>query len=74
MKKQMTDWFSPSIKPVHEGVYEVRFVFMPDGCLYARWNGKKWSNASIRKDGVTLNDFKCAEQKKLWRGFTEKQK
>jgi hypothetical protein len=74
MSKKMTDWFPPNIKPVHEGVYEVRFVYKTFGKLYARWNGNKWSNSSWLLTGLHLREFKGAEQKKLWRGFTEEQK
>lgn len=76
MSKQMTPWFPPHIKPVRVGVYPIMFTYSRPGDMekYATWNGRKWSNFSYSKTGVWLSEFKGAEQKKLWRGFTEEQK
>ena len=72
---KMTKWFPPHIKPVREGVYEVKFSNVPLGkrLMYARWNGKEWSNFAYKKHDDSLNDCVSAVQKKHWRGFTEKQ-
>ena len=73
---KMTPWFPPKIKPVRVGVYQIRFNFNTyiKDPMYATWNGKRWSNFSHREDGHWLNIYSGAEQKKIWRGFTEEQK
>jgi hypothetical protein len=72
---KMTDWFPPHIKPVHIGIYEIKFYNLPlsKRPMYARWNGKKWSNFAYKKHDDSLNDYVSAVQKKHWRGFKEKQ-
>ena len=71
---KMTDWFPPHIKPVREGVYEIKFTavrsYQP---MYATWNGLKWSRASHYASGGWHEKFRGADQDKYWRGFTEKQ-
>ena len=76
MSKKMTLWFPPHIKPVHVGVYQILFNYSrpSDLKMYAAWNGRKWSNFDYSKTGSWLSEFRDAEQKKLWRGFTEEQK
>jgi len=35
-----TDWFTPDVKPVHPGVYQVKSVTnIP---FYRKWDGTKW--------------------------------
>ena len=72
---KMTNWFPPYIKPVHIGVYEIKFSNVPLGkrLMYARWNGKEWSNFAYKKNDDCMNDCFGAVQKKHWRGFTEEQ-
>jgi hypothetical protein len=70
MKKQLTPWFSSSIKPVHVGVYETDI----DGVAWSKgfsfWNGKCWGNTEDlpewARDGIGV-------QCKKWRGLQEKQ-
>jgi hypothetical protein len=71
---EMTKWFPPHIKPVHKGVYEVRFLIqkITDAPMYATWNGR-WSCWSHGKNDVYHTRFRAAVQNKCWRGFKEKQ-
>ena len=70
----MTPWFPPHIKPVHKGVYEVKFTavrsILP---MYATWNGRKWSFASFFASGDWHKKFRGVDQEKYWRGFTKEQ-
>jgi hypothetical protein len=70
--KKYTDWFSPKIKPVHIGVYEVslgRFYSPP----YAYWNGKRWGLAALSVATATNCKLTAvARQDKSWRGLTKK--
>ena len=70
---KMTPWFPPHIKPVHKGVYEVKFTKIAGFYTgFATWNGKKWSRGSHN----LLDDYHRnfdALQNKYWRGFKEKQ-
>jgi len=54
-----TEWFDPSVNPVHVGRYEVTTVAW-DFPQYCDWNGKTWS----RWEGDDLVVTK-------WRGLTE---
>jgi len=73
---KMTPWFPYHIKPVHKGVYQIMFTYSrpSDMKMYAAWNGRKWSNFGYSKTDGWLEMFTGAEQKKIWRGFTEEQK
>ena len=75
---KMTDWFPPHIKPVREGVYEIKYTSKStngDPRVYATWNGLRWSSGSyyyVWSDKYH-KQFYGANQDKYWRGFTEKQ-
>lgn len=73
--KKMTEWFPSHIKPVHPGVYEIRYDLGLASAepWYAKWNGKRWSWADDSIDSPWQKTFKGASQYKFWRGFTEKQ-
>jgi hypothetical protein len=73
---KMTKWFPPHIKPVREGVYEVRFLIqkITDAPMYATWNGSRWSVWSHFKNDMYHARFLYADQGKYWRGFTKEQK
>lgn len=72
---EMTKWFPPHIKPVREGVYEIRFTEGHNDCpMYATWNGEVWSTASHEKNDDCHTKFSYALQEKYWRGFTKEQK
>jgi hypothetical protein len=36
---KLTKWYPGHVKPVRKGVYQ---RLMPDGLVYARWNGEHW--------------------------------
>lgn len=73
---KMTKWFPPHIKPVREGVYEVKFARrkLTPAPMYATWNGSRWSCWSNGRNDMYHTRFLYAQQGKYWRGFTEKQK
>ena len=70
----MTGWLPPHIKPVHKGVYEIKYTAKgsQESGMYATWNGEKWS---IGAYDLHTHDHKCfdAIQEKYWRGFTGEQ-
>ena len=71
---KMTDWFPPHIKPVREGVYEIKLTAVRGyHRMYATWNGLKWSRASHYASGGWHEKFRGADQDKYWRGFTKEQ-
>ena len=71
----MTNWFPPHIKPVREGVYEIKYTSKSPwkNWMYATWNGEKWSCGSYNLCDKFHQLFN-ANQNKYWRGFTEEQK
>jgi hypothetical protein len=71
---EMTPWFPPHIKPVHKGVYEVKYTERGshESYMWATWNGKKWSRGSHELADVFHTQFD-ANQDKYWRGFTKEQ-
>ena len=72
---KMTDWFPPHIKPVREGVYEIKFAAVRGyHRMYSTWNGLKWSRATHLKSNEWHKKFRGAVQDKYWRGFTKEQK
>ena len=71
---KMTPWFPAHIKPVHKGVYEVKFTAVRSiSPMYATWNGRKWSCSSFKKSNEWHEKFRGADQDKYWRGFTKEQ-
>jgi hypothetical protein len=72
---EMTDWFSPHIKPVRVGVYEIKYTpkGLGESYMWATWNGEKWSSGSYNLCDKWHKQFN-ANQEKYWRGFTEEQK
>ena len=74
---KMTNWFSPRIKPVRKGVYQIKYwkTQSPEStAMYATWNGVSWSIGSYKLSDGNHKDFYGANQNKFWRGFTEEQK
>ena len=71
---EMTKWFPPHIKPVREGIYEIKYtpknLHVSD--MYATWNGARWSVGSYNRWDYNHTDFD-GNQNKYWRGFKEKQ-
>ena len=78
-KDKLTPWFPPGIKPVHIGVYPVKFRLYPgqrEQIGYAYWTGKMWTNSSDSvKFAYIYKDWtEGAVQQKSWRGFAQKPK
>jgi len=74
---KMTNWFPPHIKPVRKGVYQIKYTKTEKIAylsIYATWNGTHWSAGSYNLSDRYHKNFDVANQKKFWRGFTEKQK
>jgi len=71
---KMTQWFPPHIKPVHRGLYEIKYSErgLYESYMWAFWDGKKWSSAAYKKSEDFHKQFD-ANQDKYWRGFKEKQ-
>jgi len=38
----LTPWFPPDVKPVHEGVYEIKSDTSIRMNGYSQWDGKQW--------------------------------
>jgi hypothetical protein len=81
MSKQMTPWFSSSIKPVRAGVYE---VYTPNSLAnrYAYFDKKGWrlcassvedARPEIDWGGIYWESSMNLPRSK-WRGFIKKQK
>jgi hypothetical protein len=67
-----TDWFPASIKPVHKGVYETRFLI--ESCSLTLsglsvWDGMQWSTQSNKEARCFFDDE--ARQDKEWRGVAK---
>lgn len=74
---KMTDWFSPRIKPVRKGVYQIQYTKTQSPtytAMYATWDGRRWSIGSYKLSDGNHKHFAGSNQKKFWRGFTEEQK
>ena len=61
-EEKKTEWFEPTVKPVHVGEYEAKDPEHPNWPFaeYATWDGKKWVNGDGKK-------IKIAK----WRGLKE---
>jgi hypothetical protein len=60
-----TGWFSGSVRPVHEGVYQRRFPAGPYSC----WSGQRWfgdaATAAVAATALEASRYPSAE----WRGL-----
>lgn len=72
MKTKLTPWYPPEIKPVREGVYEVKSVRRPDFTLFSYWTGQNWLCAAFSKIKASEAEHNSIYPKKTWRGLTEK--
>jgi hypothetical protein len=74
----LTKWFPTDVKPVHIGVYEIKFHLYEDQWDqgYAYWNGKEWSNNrhTVKWAYINRDHIEGAIQEKKWRGLTEQKK
>jgi len=65
---ETTDWFNKEIKPVYEGIYEVKVRSWPFPHK-AYWNGTEWREYFGPEDDIVGTKLKIIE----WRGLTEQQ-
>ena len=78
-KDELTPWFPPGIKPVHIGVYPVKYKVSAGGMEhsgYAYWTGKEWTNSSntVGHAYIYKDWTEGAVQQKSWRGLAQKPK
>ncbi len=73
---KFTPWFPSEIKPVHVGVYLVKFAEpvdekSPEG--FAHWDGRDWGwlKTTISAAYNDRNTY-ASDQNKTWRGLAEK--
>jgi hypothetical protein len=73
---KITQWFPPSIKPVHKGIYETRIKDWYSPGATSKWNGKRWSTQRSENSSekyLDEGDFGIlADQDKSWRGLARK--
>ena len=67
----LTPWFPPDMKPVHEGMYQTNISpkFEP---TFQYWNGKCWgyySNSYSR--AYEMRDYRSSNQRSQWRGLNK---
>jgi len=67
-----TPWFE-NVKPVHNGVYEIKHPDRPNVCVYQHWDGKLWGMymPSIRL-AWDWRDKYSGYQDQPWRGLADK--
>lgn len=77
---KLTNWFSPDVKPVHVGAYNISNVNPEDPCatnrLFAYWDGKRWGISEFSPEDAYFyrNDNfvnSGASQEKYWRGLVD---
>ena len=69
--KEMTDWFPPEVKPMRDGVYQVR---IGDYSCFSHWNKQWWGfHEPTQKAALACRESESADQQKSWRGFKEPQ-
>jgi hypothetical protein len=81
MKKQMTPWFSQSINPVRDGVYQVNTP-NSEANKYAYFDKTGWRlcassvESAAKQQGWIGNNWASSMTlpRSQWRGFKEKQK
>ena len=59
----LTEWYEAEVKPVHEGVYQVEYLFN-ELFFYAYWNGFCWLSDDENKT-------KLMWQRRRWRGVIQ---
>jgi hypothetical protein len=66
----LTPWYPSRVRPIHEGVYEIRFTGWLKVNKYALWDGAKWGWAASTPDYAA--EFPLfhydPNQAKQWRG------
>lgn len=75
---EYTPWFPHKVKPVHKGVYEVRWSSWAgcNGGPYAYWDGRcwRWARSSVSAARGDTGNSIGAGQDKQWRGLTKPSK
>ena len=67
-----TGWYEPDQKPVHIGVYQIRYVVPNPGTkayLWARWLGKEWGAGYDAYKHAAESGLAGGIQHKAWRGL-----
>ena len=74
MSKLFTNWFSGSIKPVREGVYQRRMFGegYNSSLSYSRWDGKYWCVLEYDKYAASTWRVISHYQDLEWRGLNRK--
>ena len=68
----ITEWFSASVKPVRDGVYETRSQKSQPFVTYQYWNGEHWGYFKPTAElAFQRRHMKSCEQKPQWRGLAE---
>lgn len=68
-----TKWYPAHVKPVHVGVYEIRFHTKPQVVVYSRWDGHEWrALATNKKLAAQVNEYAWGTYP--WRGLSERYK
>jgi hypothetical protein len=70
---QLTEWHPPEIKPVREGVYQVKSVHWSDP-WFSRWDGKQWMWLCSGKERAARVDSPAPYQERMWRGLAAEPK
>jgi hypothetical protein len=71
---KVTEWFEPTVKPVHPGVYELEDLPYP----FLYWDGEAWYGAMLRPEhwpvtgGVRVEFGKGYQATCRWRGLADK--
>jgi hypothetical protein len=67
---KLTEWFPPSIKPVHVGPYQRKFE---DYVSYAWWDGESFSVGQFSPTAFGMYGHpRSSYQNRLWRGLAVK--
>lgn len=69
--REVTEWFPAEVKPVHVGVYHVRYQSsLPGGghSYWAAWDGKSWTPAVDEIELVEPAEIGGIQEKE-WRGL-----
>jgi len=74
MKKRLTKWFGPDVKPTIPGVYDVKDVGQRHAYGAQYWNGHHWCRwGTDREDAAqSAKGGKSLFQRINWRGLAEK--
>jgi hypothetical protein len=66
--RELTEWYSADVKPVHVGVYETAFDIHVGFC---HWNGRQWGNQYLTLERADMLKVWPGNQDKAWRGLKE---